>query len=54
MQLPLSGSRQELLENRDFITFMERYLTRMRKTLSRLAVSHAIPAGSREVTVAFT
>jgi hypothetical protein len=32
---------------------MERYLTRIRKSLQRLAVSHAVPAGSREVTAAF-
>jgi hypothetical protein len=32
---------------------MQRYLTRIGKTSSRLVVSHAVPAGSREVTVAF-
>jgi hypothetical protein len=37
----------------DFIVFMEWYLTRIGKTLKHLAVSHAVPAGSRKVTVAF-
>jgi hypothetical protein len=31
---------------------MERYLTHIGKTLQRLMVSGAVPAGSREVTVA--
>jgi hypothetical protein len=48
-------SRQELLSYRfpDFIVFMKRFLTRIEKTLWRLAASHAVPAGSRKVTVAF-
>jgi hypothetical protein len=32
---------------------MERYFIRIEKILQRLAVSHAVPAGSWEVTVAF-
>jgi hypothetical protein len=36
-----------------FIVFMERYLTVIGKSLYRLAVSHAVPAGNREVIVAF-
>jgi hypothetical protein len=35
----------------DFIVSMERYLTRIVKTLQRLAASHAVPAGSRKVTI---
>jgi hypothetical protein len=34
------------------LVFMERYLTRIGNTM-RLAVSHTVPARSREVTVAF-
>jgi hypothetical protein len=30
---------------------MERYLTPVGRTLKRLTVSHAVPAGSRQVTV---
>jgi hypothetical protein len=37
----------------EFIVFMERYLTRIGKILLRLALSHAVPAGSREVTATF-
>jgi hypothetical protein len=37
----------------DFIIFMERYFTRIENTLKRVAVGHAVPAGSREETVAF-
>jgi hypothetical protein len=32
---------------------MEQYLTRIGKTLKSLVASHAIPARSREVTIAF-
>jgi hypothetical protein len=32
---------------------MERYLTRIGETLESLAVSHAVAAGSQEVTVTF-
>jgi hypothetical protein len=37
----------------DFMVFMERYLTHIGKTLQGLIVTQAVPAGSREVTVAF-
>jgi hypothetical protein len=46
---------QHLLSHREVsFVFMERYLNRIGNILWRLAVSHAVPAGSREVTVAFT
>jgi hypothetical protein len=32
---------------------MDRYLTRIGKPLQSLAMSHAVPAGSREVIVVF-
>jgi hypothetical protein len=35
------------------LSFMERYLTRIGETLQRLAMSNAVSAGRREVTVAF-
>jgi hypothetical protein len=37
---------------RNYFFFMERHLTRIGKILKRLAVCHAVPVGSREVTVA--
>jgi hypothetical protein len=37
----------------NFIVFVEQYFNRIGKRLSRLEVSHAVHAGSREVTVAF-
>jgi choline dehydrogenase-like flavoprotein len=36
-----------------FIVFVERYLTRIRKVLWRLAVSYEVPTGSRELTAVF-